>query len=249
MSLAEPGDWLWPEWSHHPQVGSLVTTRLGRGSPPPWQGFNLGLNCGDEAARVARAREHVAAVLGCDLAWLTQVHGTRIVEAHAQAVPEEADAVWTRRSGLACAVLTADCLPVLMARQDGEAVIAVHAGWRGLQAGILEQAAQRLAPAGEPLDIWVGPGICRHCYQVGEDVFRAFVTDDPEAETGFDDDGPGHWRCDLPALAALRLGRIGQPVVQQSGLCTVCDNDRFYSHRHEARTGRFATLIWLKESC
>ena len=247
MSLPAPQQWLRPEWQHHPRVGACVTTRLGNWSPPPWQGFNLGLNCEDDSTRVLQARDHVSATLGMPVAWLRQVHGTGQVVAPLAGEPPAADAVLTRQPGVACAVLTADCLPVLMARRDGTAVAAVHAGWRGLLDGILEQSVQALAGPGEALDIWVGPGICQACYQVGAEVREAFVARDAAASACFRADGPGHWRCDLPALAQGRLAQAGQQT-QLSGLCTVCDNDRFYSHRHEAQTGRFASLIWLNES-
>lgn len=245
--LPASSQWLWPQWRHHQRVGCCVTTRQGDWSPAPWQGFNLGLNCEDDASRVLLARQHVSDSLGLPVAWLTQVHGTALVSAPLDEPRPEADAVMTDQPGIACAVLTADCLPVLMARQDGAAVAAVHAGWRGLASGILEQTAARLGSDGTALDIWIGPGICQACYQVGGEVYQSFVSSDPESVRYFQTDGEAHWRCDLAGLAAHRLAREGFPDVQASGLCTVCDNHRFYSHRHEARTGRFATLIWLKE--
>ena len=136
MTLPDISQWLRPDWRPHPRVRALVTTRLGRHSPPPWQGFNLGMNCGDDPARVEQARRHVHKMLAVDHppAWLEQVHGDRIIQAGD--ADTRADGVWAGEPGWPCVVLTADCLPVLLARQDGSAVAAVHAGWRGLHGGI-----------------------------------------------------------------------------------------------------------------
>ena len=239
-------DWLWPDWQPHPRVRVCVTTRAGTLSPPPWQGFNLGLNCGDDATRVETARRHVQRLLDTPHppTWLRQVHGTHLVQAGEQEA--EADGVWTDQAGWPCAVLTADCLPVLLARTDGQAVAAVHAGWRGLQAGIIEQALARIAPAGEPVAAWLGPAISQPCYQVGQDVHEAFTRDDPDATSGFRPDArPGHWRLNMVHLAGQRLARAGVEDVQGGEHCTASDPSRFYSYRYEGRTGRFASLIWL----
>lgn len=249
MTRPQASDWLWPDWRPHPAVRLAVTTRAGAHSPRPWQGFNLGFNTGDDPERVRRAREHVHGMLGTrhPLAWLRQVHGTRILEAGPG--EPEADGVWTGEPGRPCAVLTADCLPVLMARSDGAAVGAFHAGWRGLCDGILQKAVATLAPRGEPLAAWLGPAICPHCYQVGEDLYQAFTGAHPEAAAGFlADPEPGHWRMDLKALARQTLQRAGLERITDSGWCTRCHNGHFYSHRGDGRTGRFASLIWLAES-
>lgn len=244
--LPTMADWITPYWQPHPRVRACVTTRFGTLSPPPWQGFNLGLNCGDEAERVEQARRHVQRLLGTPHppTWLRQVHGTRIVTAGDQEA--EADGVWTDQSGFPCAVLTADCLPVLLARTDGSAVAAVHAGWRGLQQGIIEEAVARIAPGGEPVSAWLGPAISQPCYQVGQDVYEAFTGGDPEAAAGFRADAqPHHWRLSLVQLAWQRLNRMGVTDVLGGEHCTASDPTRFYSFRYEGQTGRFASLIWL----
>lgn len=247
MTGPDAGDWLFPHWRPHPRVRVAVTTRAGDHSPAPWQGFNLGLNTGDDPEGVHRAREQVPARLGTPHrpAWLRQVHGTRVVQADDS--EPEADGVWTSEPGRPCAVLTADCLPVLLARKDGTAVGAFHAGWRGLHAGILPAALEVLAPAGETLAAWLGPGICRRCYQVGDEVYQAFTASDPAASSAFDaDPEPGHWRADLHELAAHGLARLGVVDIKRDQHCTVCHNHLFYSHRKEGQTGRFASLIWLE---
>lgn len=241
-------DWLTPDWQPHPRVRACVTTRAGSFSPPPWHGFNLGSNCGDDPDRVERARRHVQRLLGTAHPpnWLKQVHGTDIVQAGAGEVA--ADAVWTDQPGWPCVVLTADCLPALFARTDGFAVAAVHAGWRGLHAGILERTAELLAPQGEPLSVWLGPAISQPCYQVGADVRAAFVDGDPDAVAAFRPDStPDHWRMSLVELASRRLAAAGVGDVQGGDLCTASDPTRFYSYRYEGDTGRFATLVWLAD--
>lgn len=151
----------------------------------PWNGFNLGMNCGDQPARVEQARHHVEKLLQADhpVAWLKQVHGKRVIRA--EDADNEADGVWTDQQRWPCVVLTADCLPVLLARTDGSAVAAVHAGWRGLQAGIIAQGVSRIAPKGEPVSAWLGPAICGKCYQVGDEVYRAFVDTQADFKDAF----------------------------------------------------------------
>ncbi len=247
MTGPDTEDWLRPDWRPHSRVRVAVTTRAGDFSPPPWQGFNLGLNTGDDPERVRAARVQVHTELSTPHApaCLRQVHGTRVVPADDS--EPEADGVWTGKPGQPCGVLTADCLPVLLARRDGTAVGAFHAGWRGLQAGILDAAVESLAPAGENLAAWLGPAICRRCYQVGEDVRQAFIARDPDADNGFDaDPEPGRWRADLHHLAERVLRQLGVEAIERDGHCTVCHNHRFYSHRNEGPTGRFASLIWLE---
>lgn len=241
-------DWLTPDWQPHPRVRACVTTRLGDYSPAPWHGFNLGLNTGDDPARVERARRHVQKLLGTAHPpnWLRQVHGVEIVRAGAGEVA--ADAVWSNTPGWPCVVLTADCLPALFARTDGTAVAAVHAGWRGLHAGILERTAALLAPDGEPLSVWLGPAISQPCYQVGAEVREAFVRDDPRASSAFRPDSkPDHWRMSLAELACQRLAAAGNIEVSGGELCTASDLERFYSYRYEGETGRFASLVWLAD--
>lgn len=247
MTLPGTEQWLVPEWQPHPRVRALITRRRGDYSPPPWQGFNLGDNCGDEPTRVAAARAHLHQQIGTAQApfWLTQIHGVRSIQ-YGDA-DRHADGVCSHQAGQPCVVLTADCLPVLMARCDGSAVGAYHAGWRGLLAGMLEVGVKQLAPAGESLSVWLGPAICRRCYQVGDEVRNAFVASDPTFAEGFREDGPGHWRMDMFALARQRLRAAGVTDIHGGTLCTSCLIDDFYSYRRDGQTGRFATLIWLKD--
>lgn len=248
MTLPERSDWLWPDWQPHPAVRVAVTTRAGSHSPKPWEGFNLGLNCGDQPARVEQARRHVEKLLQADhpAAWLWQVHGNKVIRADDQ--NNEADGVWTDQQRWPCVVLTADCLPVLLARRDGSAVAAVHAGWRGLQAGIIAEGVKQIAPNSEPVSAWLGPAICGKCYQVGDEVYRAFVDTNPAFKAAFSKDAtPHHWRFSVAHAAMIELASLGVDDVQGGELCTACDLDRFYSYRKEGETGRFASVIWLDE--
>lgn len=249
MSLPSPEQWLVPAWQPHPRVRALVTTRAGNHSPAPWNGFNPGANCGDDPGRVEVARAHVHACLGTHEAprWLTQVHGTDVVAARTVAAGTEADGVWTDDACLPCVVLTADCLPVLLARTDGSAVAAVHAGWRGLLDGIVEQGVRIIAPEGEEVSAWLGPAICQRCYQVDDNLRSRFLEVDPMSSDAFVPDGPGHWRFGLAVAARQRLARGGVVDVNDSGLCTACDTARFFSYRKEGQTGRFASLVWLDD--
>jgi len=244
MTLPDKQAWLFPDWRPHPRVHACITTRVGNFSPAPWQGFNLGLNCNDDPARVGHARQQVAQQLALHrIGWLTQVHGTRVVTA-GNDLPD-ADASLGYQPGIACAILTADCLPVLFARTDGTAVAAAHAGWRGLADGVLINTVQQLAPQGESVSAWLGPAICQTCYQVDDTVRNAFLAQHPGSASAFLDDGLGHYRLSLTHAAIQQLNALNVDVTP-SHLCTSCHNDRFYSYRKEqGRTGRFASLVWL----
>lgn len=244
MSLPDAHHWLTPDWQPHPHVRACVTTRLGDHSPAPWAGFNLGLNCHNNAQRVLAARAQVKNQLQLErIGWLTQVHGTHLI--NTPATPSEADASISTKARHACAILTADCLPVLFTRTDGSAVAAAHAGWRGLAAGILLRTLETLAPNDETVAAWLGPAICQHCYQVDDKVRNAFLAKDPTSVAAFREDSDHHYRLSLKTAARLQLEAKGVAVTE-SPWCTNCHNDRFYSYRKEnGQTGRFASLIWL----
>lgn len=227
---------------------AFVTTRQGGASSGPFAGFNLGDHVGDDPAAVAanrrRLREGLA--LPADPAWLRQVHGARCTELTASGPQElEADAAVVREPGTVAAVLTADCLPVVLARADGAAAGVAHAGWRGLAGGILEATVAALGPPGE-LHAYLGPAIGPAAFEVGEEVRSAFLAQEPADAAAFRGHGD-RWLADLYTLARHRLERLGLRSVWISGggLCTFTDADRFYSHRRDGRTGRMATLVWL----
>ena len=242
--------WLFPDWPAPARVHAVVSLREGPGvSQPPFGRFNLGLRSGEAADVVASNRDVLRQALDLPGAprWLHQVHGTRVAELGPLPSADEpqADAAVSRLPGTVLAILTADCLPVLFASDDGNAIGAAHAGWRGLAAGVLEATVEQMQVAPSRLLAWLGPCIAGASYEVGEEVRAAFVDHSAGAAACFTPTRPGHWHCDLAALARQRLAAIGLPHVHGGGLDTFGDA-RFYSYRREgARSGRFASLIWL----
>ncbi len=233
-----------PDWPVAERVAAFSTTRHGGVSDGAWATLNLGFNSGDEPANVQRNRHLLHARIAAEPAWLEQVHGSEIVHLDDWHAGIAADGAWTDRPGQVAVVLTADCLPVLLADEAGSVAAAVHAGWRGLAAGILERAVSTLPVPGDALHAWIGPAICGACYQVGADVRDAFLADDPAAAGAFRPDA-SRWRADLKSIAAARMARKGVRV-HDAGRCTCCEPDTFYSHRRDATTGRMASVIWLE---
>lgn len=232
-----------PHWP--PTVLALSTTRGGGHSAAPYDSFNLAAHVGDDAAAVRANRSRLAQALppGTSIQWLRQVHGSAVVVAGERPQPE-ADASWSAASGVACAVLTADCLPVLFCARDGSAVAAAHAGWRGLAAGVLEATLAALpVPAPEVL-AWLGPAIGAAAYEVGPQLRAVFFADLGAAAADCFAPGAGdRYLADLPALATLRLRRAGVTAIAQSRRCTHDDPARYFSYRRDGRTGRMATLV------
>lgn len=237
-----------PQWPAPPSVRALQTTRLGGVSRAPYEAFNLGDHVGDDLAAVAANRERLAACLPAPPLWLKQVHGTAVADV-GNAVPGvEADAAISRRPGQVCAVMTADCLPVLLCDRAGTVVAAVHAGWRGLCSGVIEAAVAAMGRPGQELMAWLGPAIGPGAFEVGEEVRAAFLARDPEAAEAFADQGDGKWLADLWQLARRRLVALGLSDIHGGGQCTFSEAGRFYSYRRDGATGRMATLIWLADS-
>lgn len=237
-------DWLLPDWPAPARVKACVTTRAGGVSLAPFDTFNLAEHVEDDLQAVTHNRQCLSARIDCSPAWLRQVHGVVVADAD-PAVVAEADASWTAKTGVACAVLTADCLPVLFCDRAGSRVAAAHAGWRGLAAGVLEATLAVLAvPASEVL-VWLGPAIGPQAFEVGSEVREVFLDADPQAASAFvPSANAGRFMADIYALARLRLAACGVTAVYGGGFCTVND-PRFYSYRRAARTGRFASLVWL----
>jgi len=175
--------------------------------------------------------------------WLNQVHGVDVIDVGSYSTPPNADASVGRHPGDVCVVKTADCLPVLLCTHDGAQVAAVHAGWRGLAAGVIEAAVEAMdAPPGEML-AWLGPAISQPAFEVGAEVREAFIGRDPAAEAFFQANARGRWQADLYGLARLRLAGLGVGRVSGGGLCTYADSDRFYSYRRDGATGRLVSFV------
>jgi YfiH family protein len=201
---------------------------------------------------VAENRRRVAAglQLPAEPLWLSQVHGTTVLNADAMSgghTPPRADAALTREPGRVLAVLVADCLPVLLAAHDGSAVAIAHAGWRGLAAGVLEATVAALGIAGEELHAWLGPAIGPAHFEVGEEVRAAFCAAGGEAAAAFERNDRGRWQCDLRLLARQRLSRLGVRSIHGEARCTYAEVDAFYSFRRDGNTGRMAALVWRGE--
>lgn len=241
-----PAGWIVPDWPVPGRVRALVTTRSGGASCGAYAGFNLGERVGDDAQAVASNRTFLRRLLPGEPIWMRQVHGTRVIEAGPHSLGEEADAAVARAPGRVCAVLTADCLPVLLADAQGTVVGIAHAGWRGLAAGILEGVVRAMGVAPASLVVYLGPAIGAEAYEVGRDVFDAFVGADPDAAVAFAPRGAGKFLANLNLLARQRLMRLGVAGIHGGTLCTYSDPERFYSYRRDGATGRTASLVWLE---
>ena len=240
--------WLDADWPAPPGVRALSTMRHGLGvSKPPFDAFNLGARCGDDPEAVAENRRQLdaALVLPSPPRWLRQVHGIGVAREPGFDEPE-ADAAVTSMPGTVLAILTADCLPVVFAARDGDEIGAAHAGWRGLGAGVLEATVAAMETPADHLVAWLGPAAGPQAYEIGEEVFDAFVSGDAGAAAAFAPTRPGLGKVDLHALARRRLAAIGVTDVHGGGLCTISDPFRFFSHRRDQRSGRIATVAWIE---
>ena len=243
-----------PDWPAPRGVRTLSTTRQGGVSRGPWKSFNLGTHVGDEPIAVAENRAQLRRALPAEPFWLTQVHGTHCVDAANSAVGVEADAAITRQRGVVCALLTADCLPVLLCDDAASVVGVVHAGWRGLAAGVIESAVAAMGAPGESLMAWLGPAIGSQAFEVGSDVRDVFIAKDPQAAGAFVAAVDGKWLCDIYELARQRLQALGirrttsavRVDAATHNFSTVADTERFFSYRRDGVTGRMASLIWLE---
>lgn len=249
-------EWIVPDWPAPRNVRSLVTTRIGGVSQGVYASLNLGDHVGDDPDCVEENRARLqewAARIGdsaapCSPIWLNQVHSTRVVDAaalSAVAKAPEADAAFSRKAGLACVVMTADCLPVLLCDEAGCVVAAAHAGWRGLLAGILEASIAAMGPANGELLAYLGPAIGPQAFEVGDDVRSAFVAANANAAAAFKARGQGKWLADIYMLARQRLLAQGVERIYGGFCCTVREADRFFSYRRDRQTGRMASMIWL----
>ncbi|MDT8408224.1 MAG: peptidoglycan editing factor PgeF [Wenzhouxiangellaceae bacterium] len=225
-------------------VQGLCTTRLGGVSQAPFDSLNLGASVGDDANCVRRNRQRLQQALPGSPCWLEQVHGRGCIHLDDWRPGVQADAAWTDRFGQVAVVLTADCIPILVAADDGACVAAIHAGWRGLSSGVIENSISSLPVAPGRLSAWVGPCIRQDRYEVGPEVRGAFA-DTPDC---FEAGRPGHWWADLAAIAIERLQRLGLGRIEDCGLCTAAQRHLFFSHRRDGSCGRIASLIWLDPS-
>lgn len=238
---------IYPDWPAPATVHTLSTTRSGGYSRAPWDSFNLAMHVGDNGSTVTRNRERLQrlAALPAEPLWLAQVHGNRVVNVATAGSSPAADASFSLLPGQVCAILTADCLPVLLCDRQGTRVAAAHAGWRGLSGGVLEATVAALEVPPDRLLVWLGPSIGPAAFEVGEEVRDVFVSSHATATTAFVARAQGRWLADLYTLARIRLQAAGVTAVYGGGCCTFSDPERFYSYRRDGQTGRMASLIWL----
>ena len=245
-----------PDWPALPaNVGCLTTLRHHGVSARPYDdgfgdgGFNLGLHVGDERAAVLQNRRQLRESLPAEPAWLTQIHGTTVRDAAAVVGAPEADASFATTAGVVCAVLTADCLPVLLCDATGLVVAAAHAGWRGLAGGVLVATVDAMRQAGaDEILAWLGPAIGPERFEVGAEVREKFIESVPAAAQAFVamDGVRDKYLANIYTLARLALQRSGVDQIVGGDACTVIERERYFSYRRDGRTGRMASMIWIK---
>lgn len=248
-----------PQWQAPSSVHALSTTRMGGVSQAPYGSLNLGDHVGDELHHVLKNRELLRTQLPSAPLWLKQVHGITVSTPHSRSTSHdgniEADAIVTNMPNEVLAILTADCLPVLITAKDGSVIGAAHAGWRGLCSGVLENTVKEMLTLAKHLEAsdlyaWLGPAIGPDAFEVGDDVYQAFVHSG--VELGSDDfvpiaDKPGKYLANLYFLASARLQALGLIRIDGGQACTFHDKQQFFSYRRDGVTGRSASLIWISE--
>lgn len=249
-----PSQWITPDWSAPKNIKAIMTTRQGGYSQAPFDSMNLGDHVDDDRDCVKKNRAYLKQVLDLprDPLWLNQVHGTTVVNVDHQPIVKhkqeiiDADAEVAYQTGSVCAVMTADCLPVLFCNQQGTAIAAAHAGWRGLQAGVLEATVATLSCPTSEVMAWLGVAISPKYFEVGHEVRAAFMLDDHVAKAAFVPSlNEGKWFADIYHLARLRLSAVGVTQIYGGGECTFNSQSQFYSYRRVAKTGRMASLVWM----
>jgi len=243
-------EWIAADWPAAPQIKAFTTTRKNGYSIIPYDSFNLAMHVGDDPNAVYKNRAALQEALLLPQApcWLNQTHSTQVVRLTAPTcdTPPEADASVTNQPGIVCAVLTADCLPILLCDRAGTQVAAIHAGWRGLLNGIIDETLNTLSLPGEQLMAWLGPAIGPQAFGINEDIRQQFIDRHPAFEAGFLQHH-NQWHGNLYQLAKINLAQRGVTTVSGGDFCTQSEPDRFFSYRgaKNNQTGRMATLIWI----
>jgi len=236
--------WLTPDWPAPANIHAATTLRTGGVSCGAYASLNPAMHVGDDAELVKQNRRIIKEMLNLpsEPVWLEQIHSNRAVPAVATETLQQADASYTSEPGVVCAVLTADCLPLLVCSADGNEVAAIHAGWRGLLAGVIGNTVSAIRNS--ELLVWLGPAIGPDCFEVGAEVRDAFLEKSAAFMTAFKQQDNGKWLADIYQLARIDLAMLGIDKVYGGGFCTVTEHGRFYSYRRDKQTGRMATLIW-----
>lgn len=235
--------WITPDWPAPANIRAATTLRTGGVSSGAFSSLNPASHVGDVAEHVKQNRALIKDILALpdEPVWLQQVHGNRVVSAVKTAQPQLADASYTDQRGVVCAVMTADCLPLLICAVDGGKVAAIHAGWRGLLAGIIGNTLDMMP---QDVLVWLGPAIGPDCFEIGDEVRAAFLDKSADFTEAFKYQGNGKWLANIYQLARIDLAASGVNKVYGGNFCTVTEKERFYSYRRDKETGRMATLIW-----
>jgi polyphenol oxidase len=250
-----------PNWPAPVNVKALQTTRTGGFSHAPFTSFNLGTHVNDDAIAVAKNRQLLSTYLPSDPVWVNQVHGVEVIDAAASSCLQNADASFTTKANVVCVTMTADCLPLLLCDKRGSVVAAVHAGWRGLCDGVIEEAIRKMLVPPADVLVWLGPAIGPNAFEVGNDVREQFIEKDSQATLAFkslDNKADDKWLCNIYLLAKQRLNKLGVTQIYGASdhddgnyaenFCTYTDEARFFSFRRTNVTGRMASLIWLESN-
>ena len=239
---------IYPDWSAPENIKAFTTTRLSGYSQGDYAGLNLASHVKDRLHDVEKNRQLLIDQVNLpeQPLWLDQVHGINVVNAATVLQSVTADAAYCDQQNKICAVLTADCLPVLICNRQGTKVAAAHAGWRGLLAGVMEETIHAMHEPVENILVWLVPAIGAQVFEVGDEVKQAFANDTPETKMAFKANRSGHYLADIYQIAKIRLNKIGIKSVSGGDYCTYTDSKHFYSYRRQANTGRMATLIWME---
>lgn len=245
--MASGDTWIEANWNAPPRIRAGTTTRIGGTSKPPFNTFNLAGHVGDSEETVVANRRRLVSLLNLptEPCWPKQVHGNRVIHSRQLTEFPHADGTWTNREGVVCAVLTADCLPLLLCDRKGQLVAAVHVGWRGLSSNIVGSAFNSINVDPANLLAWIGPYISAEYYEIGADVRSACLKVVPDAANAFIPSRTSHWHADLGLMVRMQLTDAGVTDISESGYCTYNDPHRFYSYRRDGKTGRTASLIWI----
>ncbi len=236
--------WLQPDWPAPANIHAATTLRTGGVSLDAYASLNPATHVDDNPQLVSQNRHIIKTLLNLpsEPVWLNQTHSNRVVKAIAMDTPQQADASYTDQSGVVCAVMTADCLPLLVCSNDGAEIAAIHAGWRGLLDGVIDNTIA--AMQNKDLLVWLGPAIGPDRFEVGDEVRTAYMAKSAEYATAFKQQSDTKWLANIYQLARINLAALGISKVYGGDFCTVTDEKQFYSYRRDQVTGRMATLIW-----
>ena len=242
-------NWLQADWPAPDFIKAGTTLRRDGMSKGVFASFNLATHVGDELAAVEKNRSILTRSLNLPNTpqWLEQIHSTKAVLLPNEETIPKADASYTSKENIICAVMTADCLPLLITNKQGSCVAAIHAGWRGLCDGIIEVTITKLAVEPESLFVWLGPAIGADVYEIGEEVYDAFTQDDNKAKQAFTSVSEGHWLFDVYQLAKYSLQKMGIKEIYGGDHCTLSETERFFSYRRDNVRGRMASRLWIEK--